>query len=373
VRSGGADEMQGLFPEGYLFTVVLDGLGWVDQGLAAPARAPEAGERARALLAQAESAKGTDPFNPELDPPFGVFYQGWVLRLQVGVALLGEAPLGEARAAEREALRARCAAVAAAFDRSPTPFLPSYAGMSWPVDAVVAAANLPACDRLAGTDTRATQARWLRLAQARVDPATGLLPHTADPLTGAPTSKPRGSSLSIIARTLHELDPAWGLTHYEGLQRRFFVTRLGVPGVTEHEGGGGDGDIDAGPLVFGVSLSATVVSAGAARLYEDDAFADAVLDVGEIVGLPLTLGGEKRYAAGLLPVGDAFGAWSTAPVERGGPRPAARGAVPGPLWRLPWELGWGSLFLFLSRLLPLHLARAARGLSRSLRSPPPPP
>ncbi len=57
-------------------------------------------------------------------------------------------------------------------------------------------------------------AHWMTLAQERLDPATGLLSHRADPRTGQPLDGARGSSQSVIARFLPAIDPVWGLDQY---------------------------------------------------------------------------------------------------------------------------------------------------------------
>jgi hypothetical protein len=93
--------------------------------------------------------------------------------------------------------------------------------------------------------------------------------------------------------------------------------------------------VDSGPLVDGVSLSATVVTIGAARVEGDTALADALTRYGDLAGVPVETPWTKRYAFGLLPIGDAFLAWSRAalPMVAEPPAPPAR-SVP-PWWPVP--------------------------------------
>jgi len=338
IADGAATDMQRLFPEGFLFTHALVGLAWIDVGLGLPEGAPlrdHAAERARAALTASLSEQGRLPFPAELPPDHGAFYAGWTTWLRAGIHQLDPDP------AERAALVSACAIIAEAYGDSETPFLPSYQGAAWPVDSVVAVTALAPCQRATGIDHGAVIERWLRQARAANTP---LIPHTAHPETGAPTSPPRGTSTAMTLRFLHEIDPAWSSEMYAAFQEQLVVHRLGLPGVQEHLDGSGRGDVDSGPLVAGVSLSASAVAAGAARIHGDAQLADALLSVGEVLALPLTLGGKKRYAFGLLPVGDAFGAWTKAARPRvQAPPPAAPGPLPG-WWRLPW--------LLLSALLP---------------------
>jgi hypothetical protein len=153
--------------------------------------------------------------------------------------------------------------------------------------------------------------RWLEAAQDRLDPATGLLPHHVDSRTGEVLEGARGSSQSLVARFLVEVDPEWGRIQYALFRRQFVAPLLGAPGVREYpEHIAGQGDIDSGPLVAGFSASATVVMIGAAQVHGDREVADALIDASEAAGLPIRWGGSKRYLLGLLPIGDAFLVWA---------------------------------------------------------------
>jgi hypothetical protein len=322
LRDGAGQRMQSLFPEGFFFSHALYGLAWVDVGMRQPAQdalRAQALAEARWALARLDTPAGRAPFSPALDPPLGVFYVGWSSWLRAGMLLLQEA--SDRPAAEVSRFAADCVALAAAFEHSPTPFLTAYPGQAWPVDSTVAVAALRLCDtqelglrdRLRPARFAPTIERWLRAARERLDPATGLLPHRADPLNGLPLEGARGSSQSIIARFLSEIDPAWGREQYVLFRQQFVDAPLGVAGVREYPlGSAGSGDVDSGPLLFGISLSASAVTLGAALVQEDRALADPLLHASEGFGLPISWGGAKRYLFGAVPVGDAFLVWSKA-------------------------------------------------------------
>jgi hypothetical protein len=258
-------------------------------------------------------------------------------------------------AAEVARFAADCAALAAAFDRSPTPFLSAYPGQAWPVDSTVAVAAVRLCDVLLPARFAHTIERWLRAARERLDPATGLLPHRADPLTGEPLEGARGSSQSIIARFLSEVDPDWGREQYMGFRRQFVDAPLGVAGVREYpHGSQGVGDVDSGPLLLGISLSASAVTLGAALVREDQALAEPLLHASEAFGLPIGWGGSKRYLFGAVPVGDAFLVWAkTALPWCDVPIPAPGLPVVSWWWRLPAHI----LSLVVAALLWLPFRR----------------
>jgi hypothetical protein len=358
---GAATDMQALFPEGYLFTHALVGLSSAELAIDLPPDSPErqpAVVRAWNAWDAIQSDEGRRPFDVGLDPPYGAFYAGWSTWLG---ALAVRATPPQARSADREErVVAACASLADAWRASPTPFLASYPHQAWPCDSAVAMAALAACERVVGESQRpqlqAVRLAWVAAVGLRADPATGLLPHTADSTTGTPTSRPRGTSVALMARVLPEVDHSLARRHYEGLRSYFLTTRLGVPGVAEHLDGGGYGDVDAGPLVAGVSLSASAVAAGAARRYGDDRLAAALLGVGDALGLPTTWRGQRRYLFGRLPVADGFAIWArTAPRLTEVDPPLIPAAVPTRAQQWTWELG--SLLLVALAWIPVMRRR----------------
>ena len=371
LSGGSGEEMQGLFPEGFFFTHVTYGLAWVELGLrwppGSPARALALAE-ARWALARLDSPTGTAPFAPSLDPPRGVFYVGWSSWLRGGVLKLQ--PAGARDRAEQERFVRDCEALGLAFERRESPFLPAYPGQAWPVDSVVAVAALALHDSLLPPRFVETTVLWRATALERLDPATGLLPHRVDPGDGSLIEGARGSSQSIINRFLPEIDPGWGREHYARFRAAFVEAPFGLPGVREFPRGvERAGDVDSGPLVAGLSASATVVTLGAALRHGDRALAEPLVNAIEVVGHPLELGGSKRYMLGLLPVGDAFLVWSkTARPWLNQPAPADLPAPVAWWWRLPWH---GLVIALLALVWLPELRRfALRGSVRSSLKPP---
>lgn len=367
LRAGAGEQMQEMFPEGYFFAHVLYGLAWVDVGLRVSLGTSlhtQALEESGWALARLDSPLGRAPFSSNLTPPYGVFYVGWSSWLRGGRLML-VAP--DARALDEVArFQSDCAALAQAFDHSVTPFLTAYHGQAWPVDSVVAIAALRLHDKLFPAQHTAVIERWLAAAQERLDPVTGLLPHRVDPLSGEPLEGARGSSQSVIARFLLEIDPAWGRSQYDLFRQHFIRPFLGAPGVLEYPAGvTGRGDVDSGPLLYGFSASATVVGLGAAQVHGDREVADALIRAAEAVGLPLRWGGAKCYAFGLLPVGDAFLVWAkNARPWVASPQTAEFPAVIHSWWRLPIHAT--ALLLILGLWSPCYLTtwlRKRRGVA----------
>jgi hypothetical protein len=308
IAGGAGDQMQRLFPEGDYFLRALTAM--------AEARTPAADlDAVRVLRDSLDRPESVAVFGSGMVPEHGIFQAGWALAVAVDLARASGTP------ADADDVRRRAAVVESALRGSRSGFLEGYPGQYWPCDTVVAASALADAavllNRPAWLDTVRT---WRSLATTRVDPTTGLLPHRVD-ADGRPLDGPRGSSQSIIqafwpavGRALDgRVDPA----AWEAFRQTFVVREAGLVGVREFpRGQDGPGDVDSGPLLLGVSASASTVTLAAARAIGDTELADDLSREAELLGLPSRWGGEQRYALGLLPVGDAFLAWArTRPLE----------------------------------------------------------
>lgn len=142
-----------------------------------------------------------------------------------------------------------------------------------------------------------TITKWLTAARERLDPKTGLLPHTASLPDGRRVGVTRATSQGIILRLLPDIDPEFAKAQYELFRTRFLTTFAGAPCVLEYPSGvSGSGDVDSGPLIFGRSLSGTVMMIAVAQIDGDQSLANAITQAGETVGLPWTSSGQKNYA-----------------------------------------------------------------------------
>ncbi|MFV0450663.1 MAG: hypothetical protein ACK5LS_00220 [Propioniciclava sp.] len=325
LAEGAADQMQALFPEGAYFQITLTAL--VD---AADTSRPVE-ERAR-LLDEHIAALDEPAMDAHFAPSDAIFPRGWRLLVLVErLRLVPDADL-EAR------VRAECTDIMADVEASPTGVLSSYPGGYWPVDTVVALAAVARADATVGVDGAAAGiAAW----QEKVAPlrdANGLLVHrTAE--DGTPIDSARGSSQSIIQVFWPDLDPAGAPAEWQRFHAAFVDRQAGLVGVREYpRGDQRSGDIDSGPLILGVSASASAVTLGAARRAGALDLARGLDAEAEVLGLGWDTATHRRYAGGLMPIGDAFLAWSrTQPLA-----PAQTDADgPSPRW-WAWALGLGT-------------------------------
>lgn len=312
IESGADAEMQRLFPEGRFFMNCLYGLASVEAGLREPADSAKRRELlsdARWALHRVESTENKAVFSPQLRPSYGVFHAGWSAALHAGVIALQSADMRDA--AESEAFQRKCAELAACFESSSTPYLQAYPGKAWTCDSAPAIFALYACDRMFPPKHGPLIERWTEKVRALREPKTGLLGHRVSPDSGMLLDGPRATSMCITLRFLVEATPELGSELYDAFRRNMMTTRLGLPCVREYpQGVSGSGDVDSGPLIFGISTSASAVTIGAARIIGDGEAVGRMVPTAEALAFPLTWNGRKRYAAGMLPVADAFLAWS---------------------------------------------------------------
>lgn len=311
-----APEMQELFPEGELFM-------WLLPGLAAGA---VGGDEGAAIVERAWEAVNAGHvarrFGTGHRLEWGTFYRGWRLLLMVERARLAG---DERRPALLAELSTEATAVLDALRTEPVPT--SYPGRSWPCDAVVAMAGVHRAAQLVElSGLREATEGWFDRLQPHRD-AAGLLVHEV----GSPSA--RGSSQAIIQVFLPDIDARRAAEEWPVFRERFVSVTLGLVGVREHPKGIDlPGDVDSGPLINGVSASASAVTLAAARRNGDHELIRVLDREADLLGLPLPTGRGPAYAFGLLPVGDAFLAWARS-TELAPPTGAG---APQPVWWLFW-------------------------------------
>lgn len=319
IAEGAPARMQELFPEGAFFTHVLTGLAAASVGDAATISATYAASGDPAIKATFGNIEALE---------HGTFYRGWRLLLAAElVRLTGTGTDG---------LLVEARAVQDALTTSKTGVPPSYPAGFWPCDAVVAMAAVIKARQVAGDpiDPNGVAAWRSKLDGAR-EAGTGLLAHQID-ADGKIQDGPRGSSQSIIQAFWPTIDPAGAAGSWEKFRRTFVTSEAGLVGVREYPvGGSGEGDVDSGPLIFGVSASASAVTLAAARANGEARLAASLDHEAEYLGVPLEWSSQRRFAFGLLPVGDAFVAWARGvplATTTGSPSPS-----PQPQWW--WHAG----------------------------------
>lgn len=367
IDSGAPDQMQQFFPEGYYFCYLFHGLTWVELALRDATYTDRAITEAMDCLSHLDSDRGRAAFPSYLPPDHGMFYSAWKSSLCAGVVVLQQGSDAE----QLQDLRQQCDAIGEAIEKAKTPFLASYDGSVWPCDTLPAIHAMAAHDRLTGKNRYGNLIRqWISDVKERLDPETGLIPHTASLPDGRQVSVARATSQVIILRMLPDIDAAMAKDHYQRYRERFLTTFVGAPCVLEYPSGvTGPGDVDSGPLIAGRSIVGTVVTIALAQIYGDRSVADAIAQSGETIGLPWTVGDEKNYVGGILPVGNIIVAY--AQIAR--PWFAKQEHVPeqsyqaSVWWRLPIHAV--SLAIFVPTLLRLAITKWMAGRQKQKTLP----
>jgi len=359
IGQSAGDDMQRLFPEGDFFIHVLYGLAWVNVGLQTTPSSPERQQalaEARWAWEELGAFDSLMPFlrSQSLSLEYGVFYTGWRNYLLSGILLLQEP--SQLDVSELEVFQGQCDEIAQALTTNPTPFLQAYPGASWPVDTFPAVVSLRAHTQLVDNRYEPVVDAWLEGLRGYLDPNTSLIPHQVHYQTGEQIQGTRATSQVLILRFLFDLAPDLGLEQYRVFRDSYVVYLWGLPGVLEYpKGMRGVSDIDSGPLIEGVSLSATAIMLGTSRIYGDITVSDAIWHAGEVLGFPIYYAGMKRYWFGQVPVGDAFAVWSktSVPWFEAIPSNMYQPIIPW-WWRIPLNassLGLGLLIVLVAGVI----------------------
>jgi hypothetical protein len=151
--------------------------------------------------------------------------------------------------------------------------------------------------------------QWLDRVKSALDTGTGLIPHEASP-NGDMASGARGSSQSLMLVFLAEIDTAFARQQFEGYLRHFVDYRFGLPGIREYpKGFAGSGDIDSGPVVYGIGGAASIVGIAATQRLGRPDLSIQIRNEVEGIACPWENANTKRYFFGQVPMADVFLAW----------------------------------------------------------------
>lgn len=334
LHHGAGADMQAIYPEGFVFMHCLYGLSWCSliEHLDDNANVFQEGmEEVNWTLQEVLSADAKTGFNETLPLPYGAFYEGWTNYL-LGRKLTVSSP-GNWKKVDVELFKDNCAQIAWAMSASDSPFLETYFGQAWPADMVLAVSCLVLHDRLFSPIYQETIHSWVAQVKNKLDPASGLIPHAVDPISGKPIEGARGSSQSLMLNFLDAIDPEFAQEQFQQYCTLFLTTRFGLPAIREFpKGKPGSADIDSGPVIFGIGGAASIVGQRAMGVNDQWDTFEALRNCIEAFGLGFTLHSKKRYLLGKLPMADAFIAWSNSLENEAGMTSA------GGSWRVKFHL-----------------------------------
>lgn len=306
-----ATEMQQLFPEGFIFTNVLYGLAWAECLKHADKHSPifqEGCKEIRWAISELASNQGKDIFNSQLPLSYGAFYRGWSAYLQGQYLSLNAQDTADFNI--YNSFKNNCLEIKSAIEKTELPYLESYAEAAWPADNILCLASLKLHDNLYPPQYSALISHWLERIKSHLDPQTQLIPHAYSLSENKGVDGARGSSQSLILCFLPKIDTAFAYDQFQKYKKAFVIHRLGLPAIAEYPSNTeGEGDIDSGPVIWGVGASASIVGIKTMAENHDGVLHKSIRNSIEGLGLPLDFKENKYYLFNQLPVSDAFIAW----------------------------------------------------------------
>jgi hypothetical protein len=199
------------------------------------------------------------------------------------------------------------AALARRLAAAPHGLVETYPKEAYPADVASIAGAIGLHGRATGRDHGAVLRRYGEALRARwIEPRSGLLYQAGDAASGRPTAPPRASGTAIAAYFLSFADVALARELTAALSRGQRASFFGFGGVREYAPGyEGSGDIDSGPVVLGVSVSATGFALAGARMMGNREMFVELYRTAELFGVPVAREGRRRFATG-GPLGNAI-------------------------------------------------------------------
>jgi hypothetical protein len=248
------------------------------------------------------SAWGGEDALRSLDGWHGHAYVGYPA-LALGMARLVDPAFPRDVAAQHDAL-------ILAYERrllaSTTGLIETYPREAYPTDVAAVAGAIAVHGRVTGVDHARVLRQWAERVRAlQLDATSGYVVQRMNARTGERLDAPRGSGTALASyfagfadRSLAEELAASVVRHESSF--------WGFGAIREYgEGHNGRGDIDSGPVVFGVSVAATGFALASTRAFRhEDAF-ERIYRTTDLFGVPVGTGDRLRFVSGAA-IGNAL-------------------------------------------------------------------
>ncbi len=183
--------------------------------------------------------------------------------------------------------------------RSPTGLVETYPGETWPPDVAAVAGSIGLHGTATGRDWSVVLEPWARrFAECAIGEGGYLVQRIR---TGSCTAvdAPRGSGTAVAAYFLGFADRRLSQRLWNALRDTGYQSWLGFGGVREYlPGKGGAGDLNAGPILLGMSAGASGFGLGAARAHGDRERYIGIYRTGALLSVPVSDREGSRFALG---------------------------------------------------------------------------
>ena len=237
----------------------------------------------------------------KMQPPRSIFIDG-----EIGL-MLGLRRLLEEKAEYRDLHRERIEVMIDRMQKGAVLCAESYPDECWLFCNSIGLAAIKVGDHLDATDHSEFFARWLASAKANLlDKETGILVSAYD-LSGKNVSDgPEGSTIWLVTHCLQLIDPEFAKEQYWLARKHLKADFLGFGYAYEWPGGKGHDDVDSGPILPLINLSAgsTGLAFLGAASFDDKEYLKQLYRSLEMGAFPVRAPEGIRYCASNA-VGDA--------------------------------------------------------------------
>ncbi len=188
---------------------------------------------------------------------------------------------------------------------APHGLIETYPGEAYPADVAACIGAIGLRAHALGRPVPGLVTAWERTVRARYLDPHGYLVQAADPESGEWRDRGRGSGTAIASYFLSFAAPSLSRDLEHALSEVGHARVLGVDGIREHADGTGGGDVDSGPVIFGVGVAATGFALGAARAQGDRELFVALYGTAHRFGVVRDDGRTRRFLSG-LEIGNAI-------------------------------------------------------------------
>ncbi|MFT3783653.1 MAG: hypothetical protein QM790_16695 [Nibricoccus sp.] len=199
------------------------------------------------------------------------------------------------------------AALARRVRESAAGILYTYPGEAYPIDNASVLASLLMHEKyFGGAHADVTIAMRKHFQDTWREKKSGLLFQAIDGRNGEPYDEPRASGTALAAYFISFVDAETARLLFESLKASCAGSFLGFGFMREYPPGiEGRGDIDSGPVILGISPSATGFSIASARALGDRRLFVQLYRLAHLTGAPIARNGRQQFVTG-GPLGNAI-------------------------------------------------------------------
>jgi hypothetical protein len=182
-------------------------------------------------------------------------------------------------------------------NEAPFPYLETYPGEIYTADNMVVYASIRLYDKIYKTDHEKLIKKWKEYTVTHLlDNHTGLIVTAIDSM-GNGNNRSRGSWAGWNSFYIPFIDTVFARDQYEKIKKNFVINLpFGMKGCREYRDGVSSiGDIDSGPVIFGVSTSGTGFIIAGAKNSKDTVTYNGLLLTAEVFGSSVSWNKRRHY------------------------------------------------------------------------------